>query len=226
MSCAQCGARFEVQHQRGRPRKYCDQCRVRGYERVTHPRRGCAESGVTFTPASVRSRFCSDACRYRARDRARGPGCSACGKQMWGSKEIADIPTCHTCRRQSPAYRIPGPKPTERWNCGLCGATCERSATKGQRPKYCQDCRVRDWISPARRLALYERDSWTCWLCEEAVDASLIGTRSEWRPSLDHVTPRSRGGTHDDSNLRLAHMWCNCVRSDDKHAPEVFRVSA
>lgn len=227
MLCAQCGDAFEVKHRRGRPRKFCDQCRKTGYERVAHPDRVCIECGSKFTPASVHSRFCSRACGQRAADHASGPKCSDCGTQMWESRDVAAVPKCLPCRRKSPAYSK-APKPPQRWSCGLCGAECERPTTKGQVPKYCKACRpwVRHWISSDRRWALYERDRWVCWLCEEAVDPELIGTKSAWRPSLDHVVPRSKGGSHDDSNLRLAHMWCNCVRGDDKHPLEVFRVSA
>jgi hypothetical protein len=32
--------------------------------------------------------------------------------------------------------------------------------------------------------------------------------------SVDHVIPTSRGGTDERSNLRLAHVTCNCSRSN------------
>lgn len=73
---------------------------------------------------------------------------------------------------------------------------------------------------------IYERDRWTCWLCEDAVDQSLIGSHSEWRPSLDHVVCRSQGGTDDPDNLRLAHWWCNIMRNDERaYSPEDFRAA-
>jgi 5-methylcytosine-specific restriction endonuclease McrA len=34
-------------------------------------------------------------------------------------------------------------------------------------------------------------------------------------PSLDHILPRSLGGTHDSSNLRTAHLHCNSMRGAD-----------
>lgn len=149
--------------------------------------------------------------------------CQSCGDLRWPIKTGVPVAACHSCRRARVVER-----PTvERWTCARCNADCSRPPTRGQRPRYCETCQDRDWISRTRRFAIYERDEWTCWLCREAVDRTLIGTRSPWRPSLDHVTPRSKGGPDADENLALAHQWCNVVRGDGRvHTPEVFRVPA
>jgi hypothetical protein len=34
------------------------------------------------------------------------------------------------------------------------------------------------------------------------------------RPTVDHIVPRSRGGTDDPANLRPLCVWCNSVRND------------
>lgn len=226
-SCYECASELPPVVGRGRPRKYCTDCRppIVGYLPVNHSDRKCASCGAGFKPKTTASRFCSSRCRYRVRD-LRGPVCTGCGCQMWKSRDVADEPMCLSCRRARATYRSASPKPAERWTCTICGIQCERPATKGHRPKYCRDCRKSDWITPTRRLELYERDAWTCWLCEEPVDRTLIGTRDQWRPSLDHVIPRAFGGSSNDDNLKLAHWWCNAVRGDGRHAPEVFRVSA
>ncbi len=165
--------------------------------------------------------------------------CSQCGKLCWPSKRSGDSnytpPTlhlCNPCRRERTTYRPKNKRIlgiVETWECRGCGAECSRPSTKGQRPKWCEECRrlklaSGHWISVQTRLAIYESDEWTCWLCEESVDRALIGTRSPWRPSLDHVIPKSRGGSHNPANLRLAHVWCNSVRSDGRaYKPEDFR---
>lgn len=103
---------------------------------------------------------------------------------------------------------------------------------KGQRPKWCEPCRliranryIR--VAPSVRLGIYARDGWVCQICVEPVDGALVGTRDHWRPSLDHTTPKSQGGSDDPSNLRLAHWWCNSARSDGRTYSEVdFRASA
>jgi hypothetical protein len=67
------------------------------------------------------------------------------------------------------------------------------------------DVRVREMYS--------QRDGGKCHLCggpiEDAHDAP-----DEFRPSLDHLTPRSKGGSDYPSNIRLAHETCNRGRRD------------
>ncbi len=62
------------------------------------------------------------------------------------------------------------------------------------------------------------RDGWVCWLCDGPVDpAAPVG--SAGHATVDHVVPRSRGGSNDPSNLRLAHRRCNMARAN--HLPEL-----
>ena len=58
---------------------------------------------------------------------------------------------------------------------------------------------------------LGERDQWTCWVCGGEVTPSTP-QGSPHGASVDHVIPRSRGGSNDRSNLRLAHRRCNGQR--------------
>ncbi|MGX9349179.1 HNH endonuclease [Microbacterium sp. KNMS] len=159
--------------------------------------------------------------------------CSSCGKRVWRGPGSLPNPVCQPCRRMRPGYRDRAAGSREQhWNCGACGKACSRPATRGQRPKWCDGCRRalhnRDIkVTPAERVGIYEGDGWHCWLCEGAVDRSLIGSASIWRPSLDHVVPRVHGGSDELDNLRLAHWWCNVARSDGRaYSPEDFRVSA
>lgn len=225
--CASCGASFEPACGRGRPRIRCVECSPKklGYSRRPKVEKTCDGCGGTFTSHMSTARWCSTSCRQASRMRP----CAECGKMVHHSSTSAAVSVCLDCRRSRPA-----PKPVPRmeaWSCLDCGAESSRPATKGQRPKWCDACRVknrkRDGIPRSVRAAVYDRDAWTCWLCEEDVDPALVGSLSPWRPSLDHVTPRSRGGSNDPSNLRLAHQWCNSVRSDGRtHAPEDFRAVA
>lgn len=184
----------------------------------------CPICEASLEGAHASRRFCSDRCRYRSRDLRNQVPCSSCGESTWPSRHRPQ-PTCQPCRRRRPEYRDKSPKPPQSWSCAKCGSLSERPATRGQRPRLCTSCRTSHWITNSERHSIYQRDSWTCWLCLEVVDHSLIGTTSEWRPSLDHITPRSHGGSNHPDNLRLAHFWCNVIRRDDRYAPEDFRVS-
>lgn len=96
-----------------------------------------------------------------------------------------------------------------------CSARCQRRAAECRRGK------KGPWITAKRRLALYERDQWTCQLCDGPVDKSLHYS-DDWAPSLDHITPRSKQivPDHSDANLRLAHRWCNAVLGDGTYYTE------
>jgi hypothetical protein len=63
-----------------------------------------------------------------------------------------------------------------------------------------------------------ERDGWTCWLCGGEIDPAAPAG-SPWRATADHLVPRSRGGSSDLANLRLAHRRCNVRRGS--HLPEL-----
>jgi 5-methylcytosine-specific restriction endonuclease McrA len=52
---------------------------------------------------------------------------------------------------------------------------------------------------------LLVRDGGYCWLCDGWLGDDI---------TLDHVVPRSKGGTNQDANLRLAHKRCNKERGD------------
>ena len=51
----------------------------------------------------------------------------------------------------------------------------------------------------------------TCWLCHSAIDLRLAHPASG-SLSIDHVRPRSQGGSDELRNLRPAHLGCNTGR--------------
>jgi HNH endonuclease len=52
---------------------------------------------------------------------------------------------------------------------------------------------------------LLRRDGDACYLCDYPLDDDV---------TIDHVVPKSRGGTWDSSNLKLAHFKCNQDKAD------------
>ena len=52
----------------------------------------------------------------------------------------------------------------------------------------------------------------TCWLCNEPIRVGQA-----W--DIDHVTPRSAGGSDHLANLRPAHAGCNRGRGNRPAAP-------
>lgn len=62
------------------------------------------------------------------------------------------------------------------------------------------------------RMRLFERDRWTCQICKSPVNKSLVFPDSG-SPSLDHIIPVSKGGSHTEYNLQLTHLSCNLKKS-------------
>lgn len=118
----------------------------------------------------------------------------------WWTMLVAGV--CTWCGSKFVAKSSTG---TERY----CSTRCQRANAKGRGGR-------RFNPSPILRTRIYERDQWTCQLCREPVEP---GATDIWRASLDHIVPQSAGGSHDEANLRLAHLWCNSVRGDcDRHS--------
>lgn len=102
-----------------------------------------------------------------------------------------------------------------------CPSTTRRGPNAGNRNQGSK------WLRSSTRRRIYERDSWRCvWCAAEVfntldqlrrhVDA-LEGSTSK-QPlrfaSIDHVVPRSRGGTNEHHNLITCCMKCNAKRGD------------
>lgn len=216
MTCAKCGAAFEwSQSGRGRPRKYCDGCRrvdVRSrYTRVTRSARPCLVCGVEFVPTNSRHVSCSRRCKDQSKPSAKA-ACSICGGPAVRGATSADAPTHNRCLAEAhdaSRYR-------KGCRCDTC-RTAIRDWWRGYRARReALGLPVPSggrWISDRDRLKIYERDGWCCHLCGGAVDPDAE-SKSRWYPSLDHLVPRSQGGSDDTSNLKTAHRYCNAIRQD------------
>ncbi len=66
------------------------------------------------------------------------------------------------------------------------------------------------WITKERRLAIYLRDGFICNYC--GCDLKNIAVPQDM--ALDHLTPRSAGGSNDSTNLVTVCRSCNSKRSD------------
>ncbi len=73
-------------------------------------------------------------------------------------------------------------------------------------------------LTAVRLDRIADRDGWACWLCGGGIDPAAP-SGSPASGTLDHVVPRSRGGSNELSNLRLAHRRCNIHRGS--HLPEL-----
>lgn len=109
--------------------------------------------------------------------------------------------------------------------------------------KYCEPCgklvqRKRDSVHSRNRIRkmrangpvdssislmkLCVRDDFTCHICNGRVDWTQSPQGFNDYPSIDHIKPISKGGTHQWHNVKLAHRRCNTIKSDN----EYFLISA
>ncbi len=98
-----------------------------------------------------------------------------------------------------------------------CSAKCRDRHHHTTRDKRIRSVADKDDISLD---ALIKRDGLTCWICGEPCDledafwkdgAFVAGNNY---PSVDHVFPLSKGGTHTWDNVRVAHRLCNTLKRD------------
>lgn len=60
---------------------------------------------------------------------------------------------------------------------------------------------------------VHAHDDWTCQLCLKPIDQG-IAWPDPMSPSVDHIIPLSKGGTHALSNVQSAHLGCNSSKGD------------
>ena len=69
------------------------------------------------------------------------------------------------------------------------------------------------YVEDVWRSKVYERDGWKCQLCGKALKRDAVVPHPK-APTLDHIIPLSKGGTHEYANVQAAHFICNSIKSD------------
>ncbi|MFG3036868.1 HNH endonuclease [Streptomyces sp. NPDC048330] len=167
----------------------------------------CERCGTPFESfSSHRTRFCSRSCATlhvpRSRDRRkvaekklRRAAKGTCGKKVWHQG---------TCARCGEKYIS-----SAGWGGHHCSAQCRRADKAADR-------RARKraaFVAPVSRIAIFQRDDWTCQLCGIELDRSAIGP-APLAPTIDHIKPLANGGTHEPANVQAAHFLCNSTKSN------------
>lgn len=178
---------------RSREERTCEQCGAEFLARTDHAGRFCSSACVGL------SQRAADGKRARRRSKRRRQAEAILAKAAAGTTGSGRV-----------------------WVQGACLVCDEQFLSPGLASRYCsRECRSvarssRSWISFEDRRAIYVRDAWTCQICREPTSRRYSAS-DPWSPTLDHVVPRSRGGSDDPTNLRLSHLWCNSVRGDLSH---------
>ena len=158
--------------------------------------------------------------------------CRTCGRV----KRATSHHISERSRIKCSCKREPKQKPKPKRFCPECG----KELSKGKR--LCVDClqehkrqarKTRKRLREAKALTngrvdwgitldyLIERDKGVCALCGKpiALNDYYITEQGyfvagENYPSIDHITPLSKGGTHQKENIQLAHRGCNAKKGN------------
>ena len=155
-------------------------------------------------------RFCSTTCRNIGNNRARGFAPRPTRAQRFRQRAMQLVADASTGTSGGSRVFVQG-------NCLVCEASF---MSRRRDSRYCStECRrqarssARHWIDFPSRKAIYKRDGWRCCLCREHV-ARRYDANDPLSATLDHIVPRSQGGSDDMSNLRLLCAGCNSKRGD------------
>lgn len=193
--CLQCKSFYESDNPN---RKYCsDKCR----KKYNRDRYGtfiyiCAGCGNEFR-AYRKRKYCKKECggekylhqHLTIEKRVEyNRQCKECGKSFTTTNKAQYFCT-HPCNRAY-GYRV---------------------KDVNRRKKIKENGRVDHSISVER---LIKRDGENCYICGGKTNKKLNYTESDY-PSIDHVIPIAKGGTHTWDNVKLAHRKCNIKKSDE-----------
>ena len=64
---------------------------------------------------------------------------------------------------------------------------------------------------------VFARDGFKCQICNKKLDMDKTAPHPD-SPSIDHIIPLAKGGTHTWVNVQSAHFLCNCTKSDKGNA--------
>ena len=141
--------------------------------------------------------------------------CGGCGDMFAPSSEIR---TCcsNRCYRTKALYDNGGMPEAERATiprqCTDCGDTYTSPYVGQTRCTPCKRTHSRTWrISDRRRFALYKRDKYKCHICGKKTNINGHYLDNNY-PTLDHLVPRSKGGSDEDYNLATCCRECNTLR--------------
>ena len=201
-TCPTCDTVFTPHHSRN---IYCrPECRADPHPKVEVP---CATCGTACPkePSQVRkyaATFCSILCRDYARTEGRGSSCTIPRDhpaRWWG----ASCPWTPPLLRNTGECDWCGEVNARDRSARFCSTRCKKLARRQRR-------RAAEYNAPgefrySQVMRQYQRQGKVCAYCQEPCSRL---------PDVEHVTPLSRGGRNDMSNIVAACALCNSDKRD------------
>lgn len=76
--------------------------------------------------------------------------------------------------------------------------------------------RIKLNYEPINRMVVFANYNYHCAICECETPLYLIGSNRPNEPTIDHIIPLSKGGSHTYNNVQLLCRYCNSVVKSDK----------
>ena len=127
---------------------------------------------------------------------------------------------------------VPHIKTTNRLTCGICrvcgssfvsfhtDVTCSKEcyAAKKREARHVAKQRRRAlkkeaYVAPVYRKRVFEADGYRCHICNKMTKKTAV-VPHPMAPTIDHLVPLAKGGTHEPINCRTAHFMCNAIKGD------------
>lgn len=148
----------------------------------------CKYCDVEFYADRLNKVYCSERCAIRYKEKRYNHKCRECGKHYTDNQK----------------------------NSAGCSDMCKRKHANRTR-EINRYRRIKmngqiHWTISLERLI--KRDKGICHICNNKVDTG-VHYNDDYYPSIDHVKPIAKGGTHTWDNVKLAHRICNTYKSDE-----------
>lgn len=191
----------------------------------------CAWCGADFEACIDRVRFCSYSCGTKARYADQRDARLPVIHPNPDLPTVSNLPRSHPVRRWRGRTVLPTRSSSGGvWTQGCCPECgddfCRVSFNPDHLASYCSPrCRSRaadhrrrtlktgSFVANVPRKRIYERDGWRCQICHKAVNRKAVVPHPK-APTIDHIIPLAGGGTHEPSNVQLAHFMCNAIKGD------------
>lgn len=93
----------------------------------------------------------------------------------------------------------------------FCSSDCQRWVTAQIKQE--RDRQYKNQLTPSFKRRVYFKNDGICGICNQPIDLR-IKYPDLMSYSIDHIVPRSQGGSHSFTNLQPAHLGCNAKRGD------------